>query len=160
MFLFLNVYLDDKVSGSYCLSLKRGCEIVFSYYLQNNSKGSLPPPHDVWTETELGGGKPFVDCSLEATCIVIRNWLAHLLGNVPPAPCAPDCVSVWKGVRESTGSRIEKRRFAQEKRGAFLFLDHTTCHAGSQFPKQGLNPCSLHWKLGVPTAGVCVSSAA
>ena len=47
MFLFLNVYLDYKVSGSYCLSLKRGCEIVFSYYLQNNSKGSLPPPHDV-----------------------------------------------------------------------------------------------------------------
>ena len=40
---------------------------------------------------ELGGGKPFVDCSLEATCIVIQNWLAHLLGNVPPASCALDC---------------------------------------------------------------------
>ena len=39
--------LDYKVSGSYCLSLKRGCEVVFSYYLQNNSEGSSPPPHDV-----------------------------------------------------------------------------------------------------------------
>ena len=146
--------LDYKVSGSYCLSLKRGCEVVFSYYLQNNSEGSSPPPHDVWTRLNTEEESPLRTVLLKLPALSFATDIAHLLGNVPPASCALDCVSVWNRVRESTGSRTEKRRFAQEKQGAFLFLDHNTCHAGSQFPKQGLNPCSLHWKLGVPTTGV------
>ena len=101
-----------------------------------------------------GQESPLRTVLLKLPALSFATDIAHLLGNVPPASCALDCVSVWNRVRESTGSRTEKRRFAQEKQGAFLFLDHNTCHAGSQFPKQGLNPCSLHWKLGVPTTGV------
>ena len=92
-------------------------------------------------------------------CIVVPDWLAHLLMDVPGASRALDCVSVRSRVRQSTGPRVEKWRFAR-KRGAFLFLDHTTCHAGPQFPDQGLHPRSLDWKLGVPTSGVCLSSVA
>ena len=31
----------------------------------------------------------------------------------------------------------------------FFFFGHATWLAGSQFPKQGLNPCPLHWKCGI-----------
>ena len=33
-----------------------------------------------------------------------------------------------------------------------LFVGLTMQHSGSSFPQQGLNPCSLHWELGVITA--------
>ena len=33
-----------------------------------------------------------------------------------------------------------------------ISLGHSLGHVGSQLPSQGLNPCSLHWKLSHWTA--------
>ena len=36
---------------------------------------------------------------------------------------------------------------------ALIYLGHTTWRVGSWFPDQGLNPCPLPWRHGVPTTG-------
>ena len=34
----------------------------------------------------------------------------------------------------------------QQTQGPLPPFGQTTRHVGSEFPKQGLNPCPLHWK--------------
>ena len=39
---------------------------------------------------------------------------------------------------------------------SFCFFGHALQHVGSLFPGQGSNPCPLHWKPEVLTAGLFV----
>lgn len=128
--------LDYKVSGSYCLSLKRvwGCVFILS---AEQFRGLLTSSSCCLNKTKLGGESPLWTVLLKPPPLSFATqYSSHLLGNVPPASCALDCVSVWNRVRESTGSRIEGRDLHRKKRGFSFSWSHLTCHAGSQFPSK------------------------